>query len=319
MLEVAEGPGREQTARALLALVSAEPARPRTTSAGLALAPITMARQVDDDKVLTYSGDRGYLEVIADGSAFRFRADIDAKDRTRTDISRRIGKRELEKLGRRFVTGPLVKFVTLGRREAMTFLGVRYLYEGDGATEAAANQTEAARVVASVAVFGRSIDGVPDVGSGSKVAVWFDDAGQPVGFDVDWPKYRASSARQNLLATGELQRRMAATAVAPEGEPMITVGRFEGGFVDLGATRRDRHAQAGCSISYRGTAREETWARLDFVPAAVEVRRERRWPLANALAAGSEVKIGSAEYDRYIDQVEVPSDGPTDKPGPKAD
>ena len=317
LLEVVEGPGREQAARALLAVVSSDPARPRTGVA--TLAPVTLEKQVDDNKVLTYAGERGYLEVIADGSAFRFRADIDATERSRSETARRIDKRELEKLGRRFVAGPLARFVALDRGETLTFLGVRYLYEGDGTTEAQASRTEAARVVANIAVFGRAINGVPVVGSGSKVAVWFDNARQPVGFDVDWPKYRTSKERQALLPTRELHRRVAATVVTPRGEPTTAVDRFECGFVDLGATRRDRNVQAGCSIAYRSSAREEPSARLDFVPAAVEVRRERRWPLANALAAGSEVKIGSAEYERYVDKVEVPSDAPEDKPDPKAD
>lgn len=315
VLEVVEGPGREQTARALLALVANDAPRPRRSATALALAPVTLARQADDDKVLTYAGDRGYFDVIADGSAFRYRADIDASGRPRSDAAQRIDPRELEKLGRRFLAGPLGKLVVPGRGETVTFLGVRRLYEGDGTTEVEASRAESARVVANIAVFGRSINGVPVVGSGSKVAVWFDNARKPVGFDVDWPKYRAARARQDLLPTRELHRRVTATAVAPRGEAAIAVDRFECGFVDLGATRRDRNVQAGCSITYHGTSGEEPWARIDFVPAAVDVRRERRWPLANALAAGHEVKIGSAEYERYVDPVEAPKDAPGERPG----
>lgn len=319
VLEVVVASGREETAKTVLALLATDADKPRTRSAATGLAPVTMQRQVEDKKVLTFAGERGYLDVIADGSAFRYRADIDATARTRGDVATRIGKAELEKLGRRFVTGPLARLVPLGRREALTFLGVRYLYEGDGSTEAEAGKAENTRVVASVAVFGRSIDGVAVVGSGSKVAVWFDQARQPVGFDVDWPKYQVSRQRQKLLPANEIQRRVAATTVAPKGEKDITVDRFECGFVDLGATRRDRHVQAGCSIAYRGTADGETWARLDFVPVATEVLRERRWPLATAIAAGNEVKVGSREYDRHVEKVEVPTDAPEDRPEARAD
>jgi hypothetical protein len=173
-------------------------------------------------------------------------------------------------------------------------------------------------VLAAVAIFGRTIDRVPVVGSGSKIAVWFDNARQPVGFDVDWPTYR-SAREHRLLSAAELRRRVEATTAAPEGEPSIAVDRFECGYVDLGATRRDRVVQAGCSITYRGSGRGETWAKIDFVPAAREVLRERRWPLANALADGVEVKVGSAEYDRYVDQVEPPLPAPEDKPEATAD
>ena len=108
VLEVAEGPGREQTARALLALVSADPARPRTGVAAPGLAPVTLAKQVDDDKVLTYAGDRGYLEVIADGSAFRFRADSMPRNGPNGN-SPADDKRELETGPVRAVTGQFLR------------------------------------------------------------------------------------------------------------------------------------------------------------------------------------------------------------------
>jgi hypothetical protein len=309
LLDVVPGQGRERTAAALLATLEQD-----AGIDGLNLASEPMRPQAEDDKVLTLASDRAYLDVIADGSAFRFRADIDNAARPRAEPGRQLPARELERLGRRFLAGPLADFVPLGRRERITFLGVRYLYEGEGAVGAAAADREATRVVAGIAVFGREIDRVPVVGSGSKIAVWFDNARRPVGFDVDWPVYRIGRDRQQLLPTADLRRRVAATTVAPEGEAGIAVDRFECGHVDLGATRRDGQLQAGCSIAYRGTGRDETWARLDFVPAAVEVRRERRWPLATALAAGAEVKVGSRDYDRFLQEAPPPANPPAERP-----
>lgn len=311
LVDVVQGKGREQAVRALLALFESE--------SGRSLAAGAMTRQADDDKITTYAGERGYFEVAGDGSLLRFRADIDDAGRERVAAGERLSKRELESLGRRFVGGTLAPFVTLGEKEKLTYLGARYLYESDGPAERDAAAQERARVVASIAIFGREIDGVPVVGSGSKVAVWFDGAKRPVGFDVDWPIYRIAESRQRLLSGDELRRRVAATTVAPEGERMIAVDRFECGYVDLGATRRDARLQAGCSIAYRGTGKDETWARIDFVPAGAEVLKERRWPLANAVAAGDTVKVGSEGYSRYLDEAEPPADPPPEKAEPSAD
>ena len=80
--------------------------------------------------------------------------------------------------------------------------------------------------------------GVPVIGPGSKVAVWFANDRRPVAFDVDWPVYNPLRGRQRVLSRERLMSRVKETTVSPGGESGAQVARFECGYVDLGATRR---------------------------------------------------------------------------------
>jgi len=307
LLEVAPGPGRDAAAKAILARLD-------RGDLGRRLKLVDLKAGSADRRVLSFLGEAGYLDVIADGSKLRVRGAIDnAKEIERAGAGR-IEKKELEDLGRRFVREALSPLVKLGKGETLTFLGVRYLYDGEAGTEAAATSQERERVIASIAIFGREVAGLPIVGSGSKVAVWFDNSREPVGFDVDWPVYRVSSRVQRVLSQTELARRVAATTVPLGGTKDTTVRRFECGYVDLGATRRTKVMQAGCSITLEGRGEGgEAWGRTEFVPAGTCVLKEARWPLANALATGDVVNTGTEKFQRYLNAPKAPNEAPPTK------
>ena len=305
------GPGREAVARRLLEQVSAtQPGfGPRLRLSGLKPGP-------RDRRRTSYFGEGGYLEVFADGSKLRVRGNIDDPESIRNAGTARLEKADLEVLGQRFVKESLRGIVTLGEGESLTFLGARYLVNSEGRADTG---TETEQVVASIAVFGREVDGIPVVGSGSKVAVWFDNARQPVGFDVDWPVYRASGRVQRVLPLKELAARVAGTTVPVEGSEAVRVRRFECGYVDLGATRRGGLVQAGCSIAWEARGPDGgVSAHTEFVPAGAQVLKERRWPLAAAVAAGRLVKSGSPEFGRYLGAPAPPRTAPEKPAGGQA-
>jgi hypothetical protein len=303
LLDVGSGPGREASAKALTDLLNRDGMGRRLKLGDLKPDP----RQ---KRILTHIGEQGYLDAIGDGSKLRVRALIDDPKEIERAGTRRIGKAALEKLGQRFVRGPLAPAVKLGPNEKLTVLGVRYLYNSEGSAEAG-RSAEKQQVIANIAIFGREVGGVPVVGPGSKVAVWFDNSRLPVGFDVDWPEYRVSTTNQPILPRAELNRRVAATTVPLKGAGNAKVHRFECGYVDLGATRRGKYLQGGCSIAYGGRAEQGTvWARTEYIPAAVEVLKEDRWPLANALAEGNIVNTASAEFQRYMTGPKAPPEEP---------
>ena len=302
LLAPVAGPGRDAVARRLLAQVRGKEAR-----FGRRLQLGRLKAGQSDKRITSYAGKAGYLDVFADGSKLRVRGNVDDARELHAAGPVRLEKGELETLGRRFVSEALRDLVPLGANETLTFLGVRHLVNSEGSVR---DRTSTHRTVANIAIFGREVQGVPVVGSGSKVAVWFDNARQPVGFDVDWPVYRVTERHQAVLAPGELAERVAKTTIPYEGG-VGTLSRFECGYVDLGATRRGTAVQAGCAISWASTGRDgETVAHVEFVPAGAQVVEEKRWPLAAAVAAGDLVNVTSPEFARWVVGPKVPPDPP---------
>ena len=151
--------------------------------------------------------------------------------------------------------------------------------------------------MANIAIFGREVNGLPIVGSGSKIAVWFTPEEKVIGIDVDWPQYKANEKMEKLLPKDELRQRIEAASVPLSGTQNVKVHRLECGYVDLGATRRNAATpiQPGCAIAFQGFAENgdgTTYGRLEFVPAAKVVYSDEHWPLATQLARGGEAKPG---------------------------
>ena len=248
-------------------------------------------------KTVSFVAEQGYLQVYADGSRFRLRGDLGKVKPTEANGGKeRIEIHRLEKIARDYVQGPLKEFIGLQDAEALTFLGSRYFRQGGGSV---AGDKGKEYLVANIAILGREIDGIPVVGSGSKIAVWLTPEAEVVGVDVDWPQYERGEKAQPLLSVEGLRRRIAAASVPVEDTEKVKVVRFECGYVDLGATRRLAGApvQPGCAISYRGVEVDEmegAFARQDFVPAAQQVYPDERWPLANFIARNGEPKPGQS-------------------------
>jgi hypothetical protein len=251
----------------------------------------------DGRKTTSFVSEQGYLQVYADGSHFKLRGDLDKV----TPVESNGGKEKvelgrLEQLGREFIEGPLSSVVKLQENDNLTFLGARYLRQG-GASIRDAKSTEF--LVANIAIFGREVNGMPIIGSGSKIAVWFTPEEKVIGVDVDWPQYKPNEKTEKLLPKDELRRRIEAAAVPLTGAQNVTVRRLECGYVDLGATRRNAATpiQPGCSIAYQGSGEDgkaPAFGRIEFVPAAEVVYPDEHWPLATALARGGEAKPGIA-------------------------
>lgn len=304
LLAPVAGPGRETVMRRLLGRVGGSQA---SLSRRLQLGALKPGPP--DRRVVSYIGENGYVDVFGDGTKLRVRGNIDDPGEIERAGNTRLEKSELESLGLKFVREALADFVKLGERESVTFLGVRYLMNGG----ADLTGKEAVQVIGSIAVFGREVGGLPVVGSGSKVAVWFDNARQPVGFDVDWPVYRITGQTQRVLDRDGLTERVARTTVPLQGSATVSVRRFECGYVDLGATRRGPSIQAGCSIAWerRGPGGDVS-AHVEFVPAGTQVLKETRWPLASAVAAGRVINTASPEFMRYIVGPKEPGQAPPD-------
>lgn len=282
------GPGKAQVATKLRGQLA-------NGTFGRALT-VKLARPTQQGKkTISYVTDKGSLEVFADGSKIRLRGNMDAvKPVPASNGIGQLPAERLEKLGRNFVQQQLKSVVALSRGERLTFLGTKYLRQGGSDLQGKRGSEE---LFANIAIFGREVDGVPVVGSGSKVAVWFSPDGQVIGADVDWPRYRRSTVKVPLLNRDALLKRVEASTARFTESKESRMTRFECGYVDLGATRRTAKAtiQPGCSVAYQGYEPESgvtTWAKVEYVPAAKKVLPDSRWPLASFIARSGEPESG---------------------------
>jgi hypothetical protein len=155
------------------------------------------------------------------------------------------------------------------------------------------NRTE--KVVASKITFTRVIEGIPVLGSGSKVEVTFNPEGEPIGFSVDWADYLQSTARDlskdtvadinTIRARAQLVRQRRGidpTHISEESSPQC--GYYDAGYhADQG---RDGLVPA-CVYRYKvagGNNAEAVY--LDVVPASQVVPPAASWPESMMLGGG---------------------------------
>lgn len=288
LLQPLPGPGKEKVAEKLRSGMA-------QGAFGRALAVKLQRPTQQGKKSVGYVTDKGSLEVFADGSRFRLRGNLEGvKAVPASSGTGQMPADRLEKLGRGFIQEQLKSLVVLSREDKLTFLGTRYLRQGGSDLQGKAGSEE---LLANIAIFGREVSGVPVVGSGSKVAVWFSPDGQVVGVDADWPTYRRSIQNVPLLKRDALMKRVesSTTRFAETKDSRLT--RFECGYVDLGATRRTARTpvQPGCSVAFQGSDPESgavSWAKVEYVPAAQKVLPDARWPLASYIARSGEPEPG---------------------------
>jgi hypothetical protein len=309
VLEPERGPGRERVARELLNLASraSGPLGPRLTARELKPAR-------SDDRNSAFVGPFSRLKVFADGTKFRLRGNIDDREEIKRALSAgMIQKDELEKIGRRFIDHALRDFVKLGSEESIVFLGAKYLREESGSDD---KKHYTDHVVANIAIFGREVRGVPVIGTGSKIAVWFANDRQAVGVDVDWPVYKATRKSQKVLSRERLFERVQNLTVAPRGSDRAAVSRFECGYIDLGATKRGSGIQSGCAIHYEGREGGTAWARIEYVPAGEQVLADPKWPVARLVAEGKKMNTDSLDFIAYASTKKAPPMAPREKSNP---
>lgn len=301
------GPGRQVVAKRLLSKLNG--------NLGRRLVATNFKESQNDNRLVSYISENSYLDVYADGTKFRFRGDIDNAKQIVTTPTAKLANAELESLGRAFITKNLSDFVKRGRNDSITFLGTRYLH--NGGTDLKGTTTD--EVIANIAIFGREVNGVPVVGSGSKIAVWFTNDREPIGFDVDWSSYRPTALTQRILSKEQLEARIQAANIPLKDSSNAKLSRYECGYVDLGATRRGKSIQAGCSLSYVGhtgptnaAGESLTWARVEFVPAGVRVLEDSRWPLARLIAKQGELKNANSQ-DLVLSREKDPGSAPRNR------
>jgi hypothetical protein len=239
----------------------------------------------DHSSVLFAKDNSWYLEVMGDGSRFRYHGNIEGPAKQGTvEASRKLDLATLERLGREFITKRLFQLIPPIEGERLLFLGSRYLRDGS-ATESTPFTSE---VKANMAVFGREVRGVFVAGPGSKITVWFSNDGEPVAFFADWPQYRVSDQTQATLDISDIKNRLKNYADKPFELIQRNLKHFECGYVDLGVFRRSMGLiQTGCLAVHSGQIQEFEYGAIEAIPIGVTVVSDAQWPVTRSVASHS--------------------------------
>lgn len=259
------------------------------------------------------SGGSYHLDVIGDGSVAEYSNDAaraSAHGQPPTTVA--MSQAMLEALGRAFIANNLSAVIVLGPGEALVPESVLARTEVGHSSN---GPTETPRVTGNRIVFTRTINGVPVMGNGSKLAITFLNNGTVESFRYDWPTYTAAgsmttSATADALLT-RVQHVLAArtggavslqSIVVPAGltqpvpivlDPNTTLERLECGYFDAGFGNRsvDAPVQSGCQYhAMHFMSADGVTARAGYagaIPAGTVPETDPSWPEAIILAGGT--------------------------------
>lgn len=301
LLRRAPGLGREVVAEMLLKRFS-DPADSIQTS-GLP----AIERRKDR---LDFVGKGWIMHVDDDGTSVRYRnygyLDNPANNKP-LPLAQRMSQDTLEKLGMEFIKLRLGDLIPLAANEQLLPFFSEFQISGGGSTKPG-EKPIAEEVLANTVVFSRVIGGVPVIGAGSKIAIIFANNGKPVGFDFDWARYEATGERQTTLSITEINARAAKLSVVDLKSPLTKMTRFECGYFDFGARRRDPLAplQTACAMHVHKkeivdadvyakdpNSGHTTAAFLQAIPLGAKPAVDNKWPEARILLGMSAEQLGT--------------------------
>lgn len=264
--------------------------------------PCSSATTETDQKALAIQGDHWSIEVAADGSAARFHdQSIEQKAHSlAVDPSSKMSDAALQKIGLAFIGSQLKDVVALGPNEQLVPLRTDFRSEwGQDLTTSQVTRS----VVANRVVFGRTINGTPIVGNGSRVVVTFANDGSVESYQYDWPKYEVTTTVHAVLDStqvlGRVQRVVGArsgVAMSSFAAPILnhsgaaaypvalststSLENLQCGYYDAGSAANSAQSaiQAGCV--YHATELGQNGVRRGFggaVPAASTIESDANW------------------------------------------
>jgi hypothetical protein len=300
LLRRAPGLGREVVAELLLKRFS-DPLASIQTS-GL---PVIERRK---DRI-DFVGKGWIMHVDEDGSSVRYRnyGYLDGVNNKALPLAQRMSQDTLEKLGMTFIKSQLGDLIPVAANEQLLPFFSEFQVGGGGSTQLG-QKPIAEEVFANTVVFSRVINGVPVIGSGSKIAIIFANNGQPVGFDFDWARYEQTGEKQVTLGITAINARAAKLSAVDLKSPYTKITRFECGYFDFGARRRDPFAplQTACAMHMHKkeivdaavfakdpNSGHTVAAYMQAIPLGLKPAADTKWPEARILLGMGAEQLGA--------------------------
>jgi len=246
-----------------------------------------------------FIGNGWSMQVFADGTRIKYRNYdyLDGTNNKPLPVTSRLTQSQLEKLGREFIATKLKSYVRLGSNETLVPYFTEFQVGGGGST-LPGSKPVAEEVFASTVIFARSVGNIPVLGAGSKIAVIFANDGRAAGFDMDWAAYQDTGIMQKTAPLTEVQGRAMKLFPFDLQASDTKTTRFECGYFDIGARKRDTEAtlQSACLVHANKRqivdkvvyARDPTSghtvaAHMAPIPAGATIERDASWPQALTL------------------------------------
>jgi hypothetical protein len=220
VLERQPGPGRDHVFSALAARFATEGA-PVTTASP------ERSSSDSDARIAVGPGGSWFLEVRGEGDWVRYRNSDYLTSFENPVLEEPLSVSEVERCATAFLESSVPELVPMTQSEELRAWTTSYLR--DVGTDASGELREV--MLAAKIVLSRVINGVPVLGSGSKVAVIVANNCEVVGFDVDWSTFGASGRIITTVPLAQVRTRLSAIrggAAGPEAS-------LECGYYDPGA------------------------------------------------------------------------------------
>ncbi len=245
---------------------------------------------VSEEGETTLARGKGwFLEVRQSGEVFRYRNTAELnKGGVGTPLANRLTDAAATEKASKFVSDFLADTVVLGPGETLNPWYVSFKIVASGLASEIGVEPDK-RVSAIKVVFTRAIDGVPVLGSGSKVTVFLTHDGQPAGFEVNWSRLQRESGEQKSLGSAAAQERVATLLHRNTStRQAATSTYFECGLYDAGTGAAGTRLQPACLHSYSlalpASGLVSRMARIDTIPIGTAVQREPGWVEAEIFA-----------------------------------
>lgn len=245
--------------------------------------PVDLSRLGDGDVLV--QGENWLLEVEGDGRFVRFRAP--GTSLAPVPVEERTDPATILARGEVLVSTMLSALVPLSAGERFMPVAASYHRQGFW-PEGGVPYSE---VLENIAVFTRTIDGVPVVGWGCRVVLFMDNDLNLTGFDLEWSSYKKDGAVLVPVASRDIELRLRAL----EQRGFLDASRRElsrtCGYIDSGVAAGSvtEYVQPGIVVQYQ--IGEEGFIHGTNVPLAEEFVVERQWP-ESVVLKGAEQQPG---------------------------
>ena len=276
---------------------------------------------------IDFVGAGWILHVDDDGTSVRYRnyAYLDSTNNKPLPLAQRMSQDVLERMGMEFIKSRLADLIPVAANEQLLPFFSEFQRSGGGSTKPAVAPI-AEEVFANTVVFSRVIGGVPVIGAGSKIAIIFANNGKPVGFDFDWARYEATGEKQITPGITEINARAAKLSAVDLKSPYTKMTRFECGYFDFGARRRDPLAslQTACAMHVHKkeivdadlfaidpNSGYTVAAFMQAIPLGSKPAVDTKWPEARILLGMGVEQLGRPPHRRT--QIKKPTDHATSR------
>jgi hypothetical protein len=200
---------------------------------------------------------------------------------------------DLDRLGRAFIANHLSDVVQVAPGEDLVSLRTasrKIAYQSTDGTDTGSG------VSGGIVVFGRTVNGVPVVGGGSRITIAFANDGSVESFQYDWPSYRPSAqSAQGIVGIDAILQRLQKVALGPGESPasasaarsgaLTTTGGvqlqdLDCGYFDPGVQTRDPSAPVQTACAYHVVRQLSASGRHGMsgaVPAGSSVEADGKW------------------------------------------